>query len=78
VDPDKATRGIRRGKPDPSAIRGGVVLAVSQRVLERFRVGVGGDGNDINIESTELPVEFITGIEPENDAAYGWLDSLSP
>jgi hypothetical protein len=77
VDPDKATRGIRRGKPDAAAIRGGVVLAISQRVMERFRIGVGGDGNDINIESTELPVEFITGIEPENDAAYGWLDGLS-
>jgi hypothetical protein len=76
VPPEKATRGIRTGTPRPDAVHGGVVLAISDRAAERFGISVGGDGNDVNLETRNLPVEFITGIEPQNDAAYEWLDSL--
>ena len=54
----------------------GVILAISDRVAERFRLLVGGDGNDINIITNALPVEYILGIDPADDAAYKWLDAL--
>lgn len=70
---------IRRLKLDPSpreAVEAGVVLAISDRVAERFKLLVGGDGNDINIATNALPIEYIIGMDPQNDAAYDWLDSL--
>jgi hypothetical protein len=70
---------IKRLRLDPSpkeAVEAGVVLAISDRVAEKFRLLVGGDGNYINIVTNALPVEYVLGIEPQNDAAYEWLDSL--
>ena len=75
--PEEATRRVKRGEPDPRAIQAGVVLAISERIADRFRIGVGGDGNDINIETTRLPAEYIVGIEPADDNAFEWLDSLA-
>jgi hypothetical protein len=59
-----------------SSVEGGVVLAISDKISEKFKLIVGGDGNDINIVTDKLPVAYILGIEPQNDAAYHWLDSL--
>jgi hypothetical protein len=70
---------IKRLKINPEAkeaVEGGVVLAISDRVAEKFRIIVGGDGNDINIITNALPIEYILGIEPQNDAAYHWMDGL--
>lgn len=63
--------------PDPrEAITAGVVLSISDKVSERFRLLVGGDGNDINIITNALPIDCILGIDPADDAAYRWLDEL--
>jgi hypothetical protein len=75
--PDEAMKRVKRGEPDPEAIQAGVVLAISERIADRFRIGVGADGNDINIETTKLPAEYIAGIEPADDNAFKWLDSLA-
>lgn len=75
--PEEATRRVKKGEPDPKAIRAGVVLAISEKAADRFRISVGGDGNDINIETTRLPAEYIVGIEPADDNAFEWLDSLA-
>lgn len=75
-DPYKATTGMRLGRGSPGAAPAGVVLAISERVAERFKVSMGGDGNDINVETNGLPLEYLTGVEPQNDAAYEWLDSI--
>jgi hypothetical protein len=64
-------------KPSPrEALEAGVILAISEKVAERFKIIVGGDGNDINIITNALPIEYIMGIDPADDAAYHWLDSL--
>lgn len=70
---------LKRLKIDPNprdAIEAGVVLAISDRVAEKFRIVVGGDGNDVNIVTDALPIEYILGMDPADDAAYNWLDSL--
>lgn len=64
-------------EPNPKeTTRAGVVLAISDRIAERFKLVVGGDGNDINIITNALPMEYVLGIDPADDAAYHWLDSL--
>jgi hypothetical protein len=68
---------LKGGEPDPGAVQAGVVLAVSERIADRFRIGVGADGNDINIETAKLPAEYIVGIEPADDNAFEWLDALA-
>lgn len=78
IDPLKATKGMKLLRPEPGAPRAGVVLAISEEAARKFRIGVGGDGNDINIMSRGLPVSFVKGIEPADDEAFRWLDALSP
>lgn len=63
--------------PKRKYLQGGIVLAISDNVTSEFKINVGGDGDDINIITTQLPVKYIVGIEPENDAAYEWLDQIN-
>lgn len=56
---------------------GSVVLAISDDVLNNFKVQIGGDGDDLNIITNNLPVKFIIGIEPQDDQTYDYLDQLS-
>lgn len=76
-DPRKALRGVKTGRHDPAATAAGVVLAISDKAARDFKTSMGGDGNDINLQTRALPIQYITGIEPQNDAAYDWLDSLA-
>lgn len=78
IDPLKATKGMKLLRQELDAPRAGVVLAISEEVARKFKIGVGGDGNDINIMSRGLPVSFVKGIEPADDEAFRWLDDLSP
>jgi hypothetical protein len=64
-------------KPKTKYLQGGVVLAISDDVINEFKINLGGDGDDINIIAKQLPVRYILGIEPENDAAYDLLDQLN-
>ncbi len=63
-------------KPKPTAIKGGVVLAISDSVANNFKLAAGGDGDDLNIITKKLPIEYIKGIEPIDDSAYEWLDDI--
>lgn len=62
--------------PARSAIHGAVVLAISESVADKFKIKVGGDGNDINVVTNKLPIDFILGIDPATDSAYEWLEGL--
>lgn len=75
-DPSLATRKLKLLSPDADAPNAGVVLAISQEAAGRFRIGVGGDGNDINVMTKALPLDLVTGIEPADDEAFRWLDTL--
>lgn len=72
-DPESIIKRLRLDPSPKEAVQAGVVLAISDKVAERFRLVVGGDGNDINIATNALPIEYIIGIDPQNDAAYDWL-----
>lgn len=76
-DPRDAMKRVKTSEPDPKAMNAGVVIAISDEALKRFGISVGGDGNDINLETTRLPLEYVTGIEPADDSAFHWLDTLS-
>lgn len=62
--------------PNPNPIKGGVVLSISEDAARDFKVSVGGDGDDLNIQTAALPLRYIKGIEPQDDASYAWLDAL--
>lgn len=62
--------------PNPNPTKGGVVLSISEDVARDFKVSVGGDGDDLNIHTYALPLKYIAGIEPQDDASYSWLDAL--
>lgn len=74
--PRAVVRGLKLREPNNTPIKGGVVLAISDKVSESFELSMGGDGDDINIKTRALPIEYILGIEPQNDDAYHWLDRL--
>lgn len=76
VEPERATRGMKLLQSEPGSIRAGVVLAISEEAAKRFRIMQGGDGNDINVMTKSLPLGLVTGIEPADDAAFHWLDTL--
>ena len=75
--PEYIQKKFKLAKPKRKYLQGGVVLAISDTVANEFRIAMGGDGNDINIITKALPVKYIVGIEPQNDDAYEWLDSLT-
>lgn len=75
-DPSSKIRKFGLNPSPREAVEAGVVLAISDRVADKFRLLVGGDGNDINIVTNALPLEYIIGLDPQNDAAYEWLENL--
>ena len=75
-EPKEILRRLKLNAEPKESVQAGVVLAISDKVAEKFRIIVGGDGNDINIITNALPIDYIIGIDPADDAAYGWLDSI--
>jgi hypothetical protein len=63
-------------KPLQNFTHGAVVLAISDEVMHNFQVNMGADGDDLNIITKKLPIQFIIGIEPQDDETYNYLDNL--
>ena len=74
--PEYVQKKFKLSPPKAKFLQAGVVLALSETIVDDFAINVGGDGDDINIITKELPIKYIVGIEPIDDAAYDWLDSL--
>lgn len=62
--------------PNPKPIKGAVVLSISEDAARDFKTSVGGDGDDLNIQTEALPLRYIRGIEPHDQESYDWLDAL--
>lgn len=73
--PEKSLAGLGR-PPRTDIVRGAVVISISDDVARDFRVGPGGDGDDLNIQTRHLPINYIRGIEPHDQESYDWLQAL--
>lgn len=75
-NPHNVMKKLKAGPPNPKAIMGGVVLSISDDVADEFEISVGGDGDDLNIHTTALPIKYIRGVEPHHQSSYDWLAAL--
>lgn len=64
-------------QPKKEFVNSGVLLAISETAAHDFKIFPGGDGDDLNIATKNLPIKYISGIEPADDHAFDWFESLT-